>query len=113
MCIDNFRTFRYDFVFTFERCTLGYITLRTLAKLLGIPADMIEVAHERGYLPEPARVKGLRAFDLAEVITVARYFGIELGQSSHNRRSRDGTPSQRYGESWSSCPGPSRTGDGL
>ena len=57
-----------------------HISTTQLAKLLGVPPALIEVAYRKGYLPEPPRVRGRRAFGLSEVIEVARYFGVEPGK---------------------------------
>jgi hypothetical protein len=55
---------------------LGYISTTQLAKLLGVPSSIIEVAHQKGYLPEPPRIGGRRAYGLLDVIKTAAYFGV-------------------------------------
>jgi len=57
------------------KCPTGHITLTELGRLLRVSARQIRYAHDAGFLPEPPRVKGRRAYDLGWVIRVAEYFG--------------------------------------
>jgi hypothetical protein len=52
--------------------------MRTLAQLLGVPANMIQVAHQQGFLPEPPKVSGRGAYDLEDVLKIAQYFGVDV-----------------------------------
>ena len=60
------------------RCRLGYISVAELGRLLGVGSHAIKTAHQEGFLPEPPMVSGRRAYDLAEVVRVAEYFGAKV-----------------------------------
>ena len=57
---------------------MGHITLPELGRLLGVGSKQIKTAHEMGFLTEPPRVSGRRAYDLGEVVRVAEYFGLDV-----------------------------------
>ena len=65
---------------------VGFITLPELGRLLGVRVNQIQTAHEAGFLPEPPKVSGRRAYDLGEVVRVAEYFGVRVStQGGHGR----------------------------
>ena len=59
-------------------CRSGYINLPELARLLGVGSHLIKSAHQEGFLPEPPKLSGRRAYDLPEVIKVAEFFGVKV-----------------------------------
>lgn len=72
---------------------MGYITLLGLARLLGVPAQTIEIAHQKGFLAEPPRLEGREAYDLAEVVKIAHYFGLmpKMREVRGTEDSKEGT----------------------
>jgi hypothetical protein len=69
-----------------QEVPLGHITLTELGRLLGVGTNTIRSAHEAGFLPEPAKVSGRRAYDLGEVVRVADYFGFRVSRLGDHGR---------------------------